>query len=134
MAEAEPQDRYRRLDVAGLALSFACLLHCLALPLGVIAAPALARWLGETETAVHWGLFVLAAGISGAALYSGFRRHGAMLVLVVGAVGLAVMAVAAAHWFGTSLEAALTLIGASILALAHVVNLRLCTMRHAPQR
>lgn len=118
-------DQYRKMDLAGLVLSAACLVHCLALPVALAAAPSLAVWLGETESTVHWLLFVLAALISGGALYAGFRRHGVVLVVTVGCVGLLVMGVAAAHLFGTSLEAALTLVGAGILALAHVVNLRL---------
>lgn len=122
-------DRYRKLDLAGLALSSACLLHCMALPLALVAAPSLAVWLGETETTVHWLLFALAAVISGGALYAGFRRHGVVLVIVVGGLGLLVMAVAAGHLFGVALEAALTLVGAGILALAHVVNLRLTAYR-----
>ncbi|HEX7037081.1 MAG TPA: MerC domain-containing protein [Pseudomonadales bacterium] len=123
------EDRYRKWDLAGLALSAVCLVHCLALPIALVAAPSLAVWLGETETTVHWFLFVLAAGISGAALYAGVRRHGVWLVVTVGGVGLLVMAVAAAHLFGTALEAALTLVGAGILAFAHVVNLRLTALR-----
>ena len=122
------------MDLAGLALSASCLVHCLALPIALLTAPALALWLGETETTVHWLLFAIAAAVSGAALYTGFRRHGATLVVVVGVLGLLVMAVAAAHLFGASLEAALTLIGASILALAHVVNLRLAAGAGVPQR
>lgn len=122
-------DGHAKFDQLGLLLSASCLLHCLALPIAVLTAPSLAMWLGETETAVHWALFVVAAVVSGVALYSGYRRHGIVLVLAVGGVGLLVMAVAAAHLFGGSLEAALTLIGASIVALAHVVNLRLCPTR-----
>lgn len=125
----QSEHRYRKWDLAGLALSTVCLVHCLALPLALVAAPSLAVWLGETETTVHWLLFALAAVISGGALYAGFRRHGVWLVVTVGVVGLLVMAVAAAHLFGTGLEAALTLVGAGILAFAHVVNLRLTTWR-----
>jgi len=121
------------MDLAGLALSVSCLVHCLALPLALVMAPALALWLGGTESTVHWLLFVIAALVSGGALYTGFRRHGTALVVVVGVLGLLVMGVAAAHVFGASLEAALTLIGASILALAHVVNLRLAGVG-VPQR
>lgn len=127
-------DQYRRMDLAGLALSASCLLHCLALPVALVAAPSLAAWLGRTESAVHWVLFGLAAVISGGALYTGFRRHGIVLVVVVGSAGLLVMAVAAAHLFGRSLEAALTLVGAGILALAHVVNLRMSAGGGLPQR
>ena len=122
-----------KIDQLGLVLSASCLVHCLALPVALIAAPSLALWLGETESTVHWVLFGVATVVSGGALYLGYRRHGAALVVVVGALGLLVMAVAAAHLFGASLEAALTLVGASIVALAHVVNLRLCPARRPVQ-
>lgn len=115
-----------RSDLFGLILSAACLLHCLMLPVALVAAPALAAWLGETETTLHWILFVVALGVSGGALLAGYRRHGVRLVVTAGGAGLAVMAVAAAHLFGASGEAALTLVGAAIVAFAHVVNLRLC--------
>lgn len=114
-----------KFDLIGLVLSGSCLLHCLLLPVAVVAAPSLAVWLGETETSVHWLLFAVALLVSGWALLAGLRRHGAWLVVLVGAAGLLVMAVAAAHLFGRGMEVALTLIGASIVALAHVVNLRL---------
>lgn len=127
-------DQNRRMDLAGLVLSASCLVHCLALPIALVAAPSLAVWLGETETTVHWLLFGVAAMVSGGALYAGFRRHGVVLVVAVGAVGLLVMGVAAAHLFGASLEATLTLVGASILALAHVINLRLGSGLGFPQR
>ena len=114
-----------KVDVIGLVLSGSCFAHCLLLPVALVAAPSLALWLGETETSVHWLLFAVALAVSGWALLTGLRRHGAWLVVAVGAVGLAVMGVAAAHLFGASMEVALTLIGASIVALAHLVNLRL---------
>lgn len=115
-----------RSDWFGLILSAACLLHCLMLPVALVAAPALAAWLGETETTLHWLLFGVALGVSGWALLAGYRRHGVLLVVTAGSAGLAVMAVAAAHLFGASMEATLTLVGAAIVAFAHVINLRLC--------
>ncbi|MEQ8857626.1 MAG: MerC domain-containing protein [Pseudomonadales bacterium] len=114
-----------RVDVIGLVLSGSCLVHCLLLPVALVAAPSVAIWLGETETSVHWALFAIALVVSGWALYTGFRRHRVALVVVVGAIGLTVMGIAASHLFGRASEAALTLVGASVVALAHVVNLRL---------
>lgn len=114
-----------KVDLIGLVLSGSCFLHCLLLPVALVAAPSLAVWLGETETSVHWLLFAVALLVSGWALLTGLRRHGVWLVVAVGGIGLVVMGVAAAHLFGTSMEVALTLIGASIVALAHLVNLRL---------
>jgi hypothetical protein len=43
----------------------------------------------------------------------------------VGAVGLLVMLAAAAHLFGRTTEAALTVAGAVIVGTAHALNLRL---------
>jgi hypothetical protein len=123
-----------KLDLVGLVLSGSCLVHCLLLPVALLAAPSLALWLGETESSVHWALFVVALGVSGWALLAGYRRHGAVLVVVVGAAGLTVMGVAAAHVFGAGAEAALTVVGAGIVALAHVVNLRLSLGASSLQR
>jgi len=114
-----------KFDLVGLVLSGVCLLHCLLLPVAVVAAPALAVWLGETETSVHWLLFAAALLVSGGALLAGLRRHGVWLVVLLGGLGLLAMAAAAAHLFGRGVELVLTVIGASIVALAHVMNLRL---------
>jgi hypothetical protein len=115
-----------KLDSMGLALSGACLLHCVLVAIALIAAPSASVWLGATENAVHWLLVVVALGVSGWALYSGFRRHGDVTVVVLGGVGLAVMFVGAAHLFGRAAETFLTLSGAAIVAAAHLANLRLC--------
>lgn len=123
-----------KVDVIGLVLSGSCLVHCLLLPVAVVAAPSLAIWLGETESSVHWFLFAVALVVSGWALYTGFRRHRVVLVMVVGGAGLLVMGIAAAHLFGRAPEAALTLLGASIVAVAHVLNLKLSLGEAAPQR
>jgi MFS-type transporter involved in bile tolerance (Atg22 family) len=118
-----------KIDALGLALSGSCLIHCLVLPVAVVAAPSLSVWLGQTESVVHWVLLLIAIVVSGSALYSGFRRHGTGLVLVLGVAGLSVMAAAAAHVFGRTTEAGLTVVGAAVVAVAHVVNLRLTMAR-----
>lgn len=116
-----------RWDFLGLTLSGSCLVHCLLLPVAIVAAPTLSLWLGETENTVHWALLTLALLVSGGALLGGFRRHAVAGVVMLGALGLLVMLVAASHVFGRGVEAALTLTGALIVAVAHLINLRLCT-------
>jgi O-antigen/teichoic acid export membrane protein len=114
-------------DLVGLLLTAACIVHCLVLPVALLAAPVWSAWLGETENVLHWLLFFFALLVSGYALLIGFRRHRAVVVVWVGAVGLLVMLAAAAHLFGRTTEAALTMTGAVIVAAAHVLNLRLHT-------
>jgi len=119
-----------KLDSMGLALSGACLLHCVLVTAAVLVAPTASVWLGATENAVHWLLVLIALGVSGWAFYSGFKRHGTLTAVLLGAAGLFVMFVAAAHLFGRAAETFLTLSGAGIVAAAHLLNLRLCAGQH----
>ncbi|MEZ5559830.1 MAG: MerC domain-containing protein [Pseudomonadales bacterium] len=115
-----------RLDMLGLALSGTCFVHCLLLPVAVLAAPTVSVWLGETERSVHWLLFAIALVVTGWALLTGLRRHGVAAVVFLGGAGLLIMMVGAAHLFGPSTEVLLTLTGAGVVATAHVLNLRFC--------
>lgn len=116
-------------DLVGMTLSAACIVHCLLLPVMVLAAPAWNAWLGETENALHWIMFGVALVVSGYAFFTGYRRHRAANVIVIGAAGLVVMLAAALHLAGPSAEAALTVSGALVVALAHVQNVRLGARR-----
>src|SRR3546814_2315284 len=55
-----PSSRARLFDVMGVGLSFACLIHCLVLPLVLLLAPALSAWLALPE-AFHAAILLLAA-------------------------------------------------------------------------
>lgn len=70
---------YRSAPVA----SAACAVHCLAAPLLVSVAPALAT------AEVEWGLLLVGAVVSGAVLRSGFRAHGRIAPVVAAAVCVA---------------------------------------------
>lgn len=111
------------LDRLAIFLSGLCLLHCLAIPIAVLAAPLLGQWLDHTETSVHWALLAGAVPLSAVALWRGYLRHHQRYILVLGAVGLALMLIAVMHLFGPEAEIILTVVGVSILLLAHVRNL-----------
>lgn len=111
------------LDRAAVFLSGLCLLHCLAVPFALLFGPMLGQWLLNSETEVHWLLLALALPISAVALGRGYIRHHSPLTLVMGAVGLMLMFVGAAHFFGAEWEVLLTVIGVSILLFAHVRNM-----------
>jgi hypothetical protein len=86
-------------DLVGLLLTAACVVDCRVLPVALL--------------------------VSGYALLIGFRRHRGVVVVWVGAAGLLLTLAAAAHLFGRTTEAALTVVGAVIVGAAHALNLRL---------
>lgn len=110
-----------RFDRAGIVLSGLCVVHCvlglilvsfLGLGGGVLLAPDLHRI----------GL-ALAVAIGVIALGAGFVRHGRSAPLALGALGLALMAGALLVGHGLP-EALLTICGVTIVASAHLWNLR----------
>jgi hypothetical protein len=110
-----------RFDRAGIVLSGLCVVHCvlglvlvsfLGLGGGVLLAPELHRV----------GL-ALAVAVGVLALGAGFARHGRSAPLMLGGLGLALMAGALAVGHGLP-EAVLTICGVTIVASAHLWNLR----------
>lgn len=125
-----PSSPGRAADLAGVTLSFACLLHCLALPLAILIAPALSGWLALTE-GVHAAILLLALPAALIAMSEGWRRHRMWTPALFAAAGLALLALglaaherllpvadpeAADRWFSTT--------GALALASAHIANWR----------
>ncbi len=115
-----------RLDRMGILLSALCALHCLA---GILLVAGLGVG-GEFLFApsIHRIGLALAIVIGGITLAIGIARHGDPRPLQIGALGLGLMVVALAVGHGAS-EAVLTIGGVSLLAWAHLRNLRLsnCT-------
>lgn len=112
-----------RLDRAGIILSGLCVVHCL---LGVLLVGMLGLG-GEVllSPAVHRFGLALALGIGVVSLGFGVARHGRTGPLLIGGLGLALMAAAIAVGHGVA-EAVLTVLGVSLVALAHIRNLRAC--------
>ena len=110
-----------RLDRVGVVLSGLCALHCGAglllvagfgLGGGVLLAPA-----------IHRVGLALAIAVGSVTLVLGVVRHGDPVPLQVGAAGIGSMAVALFVGHGTA-EAVLTIMGVTLLAWAHLRNLR----------
>jgi hypothetical protein len=122
-----PARNVRRADLiehAALGASFLCLLHCLALPLLIAALPALGSILPVGPT-FHLAMLAFAVPASGLALTSGQAQHGVVWPLLAGLFGLFFLMLGVLAFAGTWLETALTVLGAILLAVAHVANLRL---------
>lgn len=124
MAHVHGQRRDGWLESAAVGASLLCLAHCVALPLVIAALPALSKVLAIPESFHLWVLAV-AVPVSGGALVAGRARHGAVWPLVLGAIGLALLAVGALWFGGTSLETPSTVAGSLLLVGAHLANWRL---------
>lgn len=113
----------RWLDGFAVCASAACMVHCLLLPLLFAALPALAvRFdLGE---GFHRIMLLVAVPTSSLALVGGWRRHRAFAPMVVGWIGLVLMALGVAFASRVALETAVTVAGSLLVAGAHVANWR----------
>jgi hypothetical protein len=125
-----PAARPRLADLTGIALSFTCLIHCLALPLLLLLAPALSRWIALPE-GVHAAILLLALPAAAIAMRGGWRRHQRMAPAGFAVAGLGLLALGlSAHegWIAAADPAAadrlLTSVGALTLAATHLLNWR----------
>lgn len=113
------------LDRTALVLSGLCILHCLALPALILAAPLLAQAAGS-----HWHapMLLFAVPVSVVAIVIGYRRHGNKAVPWLGALALAILiaggTVVHSH-YGAAADRFLTIGGSLLLALVHWRNSRL---------
>ena len=116
------------MDKSAIALSGVCIAHCLALPAVVALLPALsASWFaGES---FHLLLLFMVLPTSIVALGLGCRHHRTYGILLWGTSGLLVLTAAAGlgqAWLGEAAEKVLTVIGATLVMVAHANNFRLC--------
>ena len=116
------------LDRTAIGLSVLCLLHCLALPLALIAGSSFtAIWFADER--FHQLLVFLVLPTSIVALMLGCKKHKTWSVLAWGFSGVCVLTIAAlfAHdLVGESGEKILTVIGSIFVFVGHVFNFRLC--------
>lgn len=112
------------MDRFAIALSGLCLLHCLVIPVLLVMAPGFSALVLGTETTVHWIFLALAVPTSIWALWRGYRRCHHLRALVWGIAGLLVMFLGVSHLFEPALELPLTVVGVTMVVVAHVLNLR----------
>ena len=110
-----------RLDRVGVLISGLCMVHCLA---GLFLIGVLGLGGGELlNPAIHRVGLVLAVLVGALTIGLGAIRHGHRLPLMIGTMGLVLMASAVAVGHGTA-EAVLTITGVLMVATAHVINMR----------
>ncbi|PKB13980.1 MerC mercury resistance protein [Novosphingobium kunmingense] len=110
-----------RLDRVGVLLSGLCAVHCLASLMLVAGLGLGGGWL--LAPAIHRIGLALAIAVGAMTLVVGAIRHRDPVPLHAGAVGLALMTLALFVGHGAE-EAILTIAGVSVLAYAHLRNIR----------
>lgn len=110
-----------RLDRTGMLLSSLCLIHCLGglfvvAVLGLGGGLLFAPWIHRTG-------FALAMLVAAVAIGVGAMQHRRAVPIVVVMMGLTFMGGGLAVEHGTK-EAVLTIIGVTLVAAGHVLNLR----------
>jgi hypothetical protein len=115
-----------RWDLAGIVVSAACAIHCLALPLlaGLLPFVELHRF---ADGRVEW-LFIMTTAVVGLVshtrAYLRYHRHVAPGLLFAAGV-LLVLAVRSMHFEGVAAPISAAIAGAFTI-MAHALNLRLC--------
>ena len=112
------------LDQAAVGISVMCLAQCLALPVAIAALPALSAALALPGW-THLALLLIALPLSFAGLIRGYRKHGRYLPIAIGAAGLQFMVIGVLFENVRLIETGLTVAGTTLVAVAHIRNLRL---------
>jgi hypothetical protein len=118
------------VERAAVGASALCLIHCIGLPLLLAALPALSSLISIPESFHVW-ILVFAVPSSALALFTGRHRHRRAYPLIIGAIGLILLATGALFLLGGRWETPVTILGSLCLASAHIANWRL---RHSSHR
>lgn len=112
------------MDAFAAGASVLCLAHCLVLPLLIAAMPAAASLLALPGW-FHPAAFAMAVPASAFAMLAGYRRHGTLLPVLIGAVGLILLGAGVLLGLRLAAETAVTVTGSVLLAAGHLCNWRL---------
>lgn len=116
------------IDKIAMSISGLCVAHCLIFPIIIMLVPSLSV-LGLTSESFHFWMIVTVIPSSIYALALGCKKHAKTSTFALGIVGLSCLLFAflqGANLLGEQGEKALTVIGAIIIACAHVKNFTLC--------
>lgn len=110
-------------DFSAIGMSGLCLVHCLASGVFIAGLSAVSFAVPASHE-FHIFTLAVAAPLAIWALARGWRRHRRILPPILGAIGLGFMAVGVLPSLVGLPEVVLTVIGVSVLAVAHALNWR----------
>jgi hypothetical protein len=125
-------------DKFGIAVSFLCLIHCIAMPVILILAPtmlAVGIFQEDTTHKILIGFVILAGVLS---LIPGYLLHKDMRPLILGSLGVGLMGFATFglhQWLGHEWEALIAIPASALLIYAHYrnrKNCKVCAHHHGP--
>ncbi|WP_262696434.1 MerC domain-containing protein [Kordiimonas aquimaris] len=111
------------LDHFGIIVASICLLHCLAIPIAVLAAPTMTVYAPDNEW-LHLPLVLFAATLGGYAMLVGKARHQQSRPIIIASIGILLLLVSLAEAQIGGLAEYLASIGAIMMAYAHIKNMR----------
>jgi hypothetical protein len=129
-----PIPSHDRLDLAGIAISGACLIHCLATPMLIAVIPLAGEIFASAW--VHLSLATALLPLAAFSLVAGYRRHRRLRSLTLGAIGVFLifcvlfcthLLFPTDHCCLTSALSPLTIMnltGSASLVAAHALNIR----------
>ena len=123
-------------DRAAICFSSLCILHCLLLPVLLVAYP-IGILVTLSDEIFHQIMVSLALPLSLVSLYMGYGHHKRNQLIVFGGIGIVILMlplIVPHEFISESEETWLTVSGALILCMAHIVNFRLCTAGRACEK
>ena len=123
-------------DRAAICFSSLCILHCLLLPVLLVAYP-IGIVVTLSDEIFHQIMVSVALPLSLVSLNVGYGHHKRNQLIIFGGMGLVMLMlplVVPHQLISESGETWLTVAGAVILCMAHVVNFRLCTAYQACEK
>lgn len=121
-----PESDHHGGDRLGIVVSTICAVHCALLPVLLLLLPPVAELFGHEG--VEWSLLGVAAVIAAWSATQALRHHRSRAVLLLMASGVLILL--AGRWLESAVDliaaAAASVLGASLLVLGHLHNLRLC--------
>lgn len=120
------QRRANVIEGAAVSASLLCLVHCLALPFLLLLLPGIIGLFAQSA-AFHYVALALIVPSALAAFSLGYRRHRALLPVLLGVLGVGCLAVALLPGAGRGIELWFTIAGSLLLITGHALNWRLRT-------
>ena len=117
-------------DKISICLSICCILHCIALPIFILIIPSFASfWINDEQ--VHLYLVLLAIPISLFTMFKSLKHHNSYKCISLAGLGLLLLISAIyIHDLGEIFEKSFTIVGATILFIAHFINMRFIKKRN----